>query len=69
MFTKQKKEKNIALNILEVKNSINKNHKKLDSILNGINLTKDLVSEPETFYILTNMKRILQLKLNLKVNI
>ena len=72
VYKTKKSKKNIALNILEVKNLINKNHKKkLDSILNGINLTKDLVSEPgNVLHPDEYAKRILQLKkLNLKVNI
>ena len=47
LYKTKKKDKIINFNILKNKNLINKKKKsKLDAILNGVNFTKDLVSEP-----------------------
>ena len=72
VYKTKKNIKNITLNILEANNFINKNYKKkLDSILNGVNLTKDLVSEPgNVLHPDEYAKRILKLKkIGLKINI
>ncbi len=47
LYKTKKNKKEININILKNKNQLNKNTKyKLDALLNGINFTRDLVSEP-----------------------
>ena len=47
LYKTKKNKKEININILKNKNLINKNIKNnLDAVLNGINFTRDLVSEP-----------------------
>jgi len=47
LYKTKKSKKEIVLNILKRKNQINSKVKyKLDAVLNGVNFTKDLVSEP-----------------------
>ena len=47
LYKTKKNKKEININILKNKNQINKNIKNnLEAVLNGINLTRDLVSEP-----------------------
>ena len=57
---KTKKNKNEDINLNVVGNSFKKNNtlrNKLNALLEGIFLTRDLVSESGTYYILMNMLR------------
>ena len=72
IFIKVKNKKIINFNILKSKNLINqKNRSKLNAVLQGVNFTKDLVSEPgNILHPDEYSKRILKLKkLGLKVTV
>ena len=72
VYKSKKNKQKIIFNVLKTNNSLNQNHKKkLDSILNGVNHTKDLVSEPgNILHPDEYAKRISQLKkIGLKINV
>ena len=72
LYKTKKNKKEININILKNKNNINqKNKSKLDAVLDGVNFTKDLVSEPgNILHPDEYTKRLIKLKkLGIKVTV